>query len=605
MFHKNISLLCLLFITILFGCDETQSVRTQKQNKSPNVIIILTDDQGYGDVGSHGNPILQTPHIDAFAEGGVEVTNFHVGTTCTPTRAGLLTGRNANRNNAWHTIAGCSILNQKEETIAEVFKKNGYQTAMFGKWHLGDNYPYRPHDRGFQTAFYCKGGGVWQTPDYWLNDYFDDTYMRNGVPEKVEGYCTDVWFSETIDFIEEQKNKAEPFFVYLAPNAAHSPFNVPKEYFTKYEDADLTPRLKRFYGMLTNLDDNFGRLLDYLTDNQLADNTIVIYTTDNGTAGGIHTDRATSKKYGFNAGLKGQKASHYDGGHRVPFYIRYPNGELNNGTKCNELIAHVDLLPTLANLCQIDFQPQLPLDGQSQLEHLLGNKKDTSRMLVIDTQRNQWPKKGRRACVMTRDWRLVNNEELYHTSTDPGQTKDISQQYPERVQRMQKFYDDWWASTEKDWVYATIPIGSTNANPTMITVHDLHTEELLNWNQQQIRMAKDNPADGFYSIEVVEEGTYEFTISRYPPESNLAFTATAEPQSPTATNNGFKEGKVLKINAVQIEFKEISNEEKVEPTTQATSITANLKKGKGQLKSWFVLQNGTKIPAYYTLIRKI
>ncbi|MEM1121237.1 MAG: arylsulfatase [Bacteroidota bacterium] len=601
---KNINCL-LFFFGMLSGCQTQTDTKSNVVTEAPNVIIILADDQGYGDVGSHGNSIIQTPHLDGFAKNAVEVTNFHVGTTCTPTRAGLMTGRNANRNNAWHTIAGCSILNRKEETMAEVFQKNGYQTTMIGKWHLGDNYPYRPQDRGFQNTFYCQGGGVWQTPDYWLNDYFDDIYMRNGAPEKVEGYCTDVWFSETINYIDQQKDKAEPFFVYLAPNAAHAPFNVPSEYIAKYKDADLTPTLKRFYGMVTNLDDNFGQLLAYLDDHQLADNTVVIYTTDNGTAGGIHTDQAAGKKYGYNAELRGQKGSHYDGGHRVPFYIRYPNGQLNKGQKSNELVAHVDLLPTLSALCGLNFQPKLPLDGINRVTQLTKMEKDTTRLLVIDTQRNQWPKKGRNACVMSRDWRLVNGNELYHTTTDPSQKVDVSSQHPERVQQMQQFYDQWWNSTEKDWHYAHILIGDKATESTIITVHDLHTEELLNWNQQQIRLAKDNPTDGYYTIEVAEAGDYSFSISRYPPKSGLAFNATAKPQPAKPNNDGFAEGKVLVIKEVQIEYGAVSAKQSVEMEGKSVMVIATLPKGKGQLKSWFVLENGEKIPAYYTLIRKV
>lgn len=176
-----------VLVLIFSSCKDRNTVEKKKANdfERPNVIFIITDDQGYGDVGFHGNTIIKTPNIDALAAKSTELTNFHVGTTCAPSRAGLMTGRNSNRNNAWHTIGGCSILNEEEQTISEVFQENGYATAMFGKWHLGDNYPFRPHDRGFDNALYHGGGGVGQTPDYWNNDYFDDTYFRNGIPEKL------------------------------------------------------------------------------------------------------------------------------------------------------------------------------------------------------------------------------------------------------------------------------------------------------------------------------------------------------------------------------------------------------------------------------------
>ncbi|NNL02391.1 MAG: sulfatase-like hydrolase/transferase, partial [Eudoraea sp.] len=308
--------LILLIGLLIFSCKEHNS-NVSQLTQNPNVIIVFTDDQGYGDLGYHGNPILKTPNLDAFAEASLELTNFHVGTTCSPSRAGLLTGRNANRNNAWHTIAGCSILSANEETMAEVFGNNQYETVMFGKWHLGDNYPYRPIDRGFQHALYHGGGGIGQTPDYWGNDYFNDNYFRNGKPEKFNGYCTDVWFNQAIEFLEERES-GEPFFMYLALNAAHSPFNVPDAFAEMYEDAPLSEEQKRFYGMITNIDLNFGRLIEYLKKNKLFENTILIFTTDNGTARGITHLKDKDKVLGYNAGLRGIKGSHYDGGHRVP-----------------------------------------------------------------------------------------------------------------------------------------------------------------------------------------------------------------------------------------------------------------------------------------------
>ena len=217
----------LLIVSILnYSCNDKQESQETTATK-PNVIIVITDDQGYGDLGHTGNKIIKTPTIDQFASEAVNFTNYHVGTTCAPTRAGLLTGRNCNRNGVWHTIMGASLLNREEITLADVFKQNGYSTGMFGKWHLGDNHPFRPEDRGFQETFYHGGGGVGQTPDYWNNDYFDDTYLRNGTPEKVTGYCTDVWFDEAIKFIENKKD--DQFLCYLSLNAPHSPFNVPQE----------------------------------------------------------------------------------------------------------------------------------------------------------------------------------------------------------------------------------------------------------------------------------------------------------------------------------------------------------------------------------------
>ena len=246
-----------------------------------------------------------------------------------------MTGKYANRVGVWHTIGGVSILRKEEVTIAEVFKNNGYETAMFGKWHLGDTYPSRPQDKGFQYTVAHGGGGVGQTPDYWNNDYFDDVYLENGKPKRYKGYCTDVWFDEAIKYIEEKKD--EPFFAYISTNAPHLPYNVPEEYYNKYKDLDIPEFQKIFYGMITNVDDNFAKLQQKLKDLKIDDNTIVIFMTDNGTASGYKTVKG--KLHGFNAGMRGTKNSEYDGGHRVPFFISYPDMNIKGGKDINELAA--------------------------------------------------------------------------------------------------------------------------------------------------------------------------------------------------------------------------------------------------------------------------
>lgn len=255
-----------------------------------------------------------------------------------------------------------SMLNKGETTIANVFQENGYKTAMFGKWHLGDNSPFHPQERGFDEAFYHGGGGIGQTPDYCNNDYFDDSYFRNGVPEKKKGYCTDVWFNEALSFIEAKKD--EPFFCYLSLNAPHGPYNVPEEYYNLYKDETrIDETQKRFYGMITNIDDNFSKLLKKLETLGIAKNTIVVFTTDNGTAAGYHVNNKTGQESGYNAGMRGTKGSEYDGGHRVPFIIRWPDGGLTGGKSLNSLVAHVDMLPTLRALTGQNFTPTKTMDG--------------------------------------------------------------------------------------------------------------------------------------------------------------------------------------------------------------------------------------------------
>ena len=223
----------------------------------PNVVIVLSDDQGYADFGCHGNATIYTPNLDKLYEESTHLTDFHMAPTCAPARAGLMTGRYNDRSCVWHTIGGRSILHKAETTMAEIFKDSGYTTACFGKWHLGDNYPYRPYDRGFDEVVVHRGGGIGQTPDYWNNDYFTNVFDNMGTPQRYEGYCTDVFFDLAIDFINRHKEK--PFLVYLAPNAPHYPLRVPEKYENLYKGKMPDNRAK-CYGMLTNIDENVAKL---------------------------------------------------------------------------------------------------------------------------------------------------------------------------------------------------------------------------------------------------------------------------------------------------------------------------------------------------------
>ncbi|MFQ6097963.1 MAG: sulfatase-like hydrolase/transferase, partial [Armatimonadota bacterium] len=243
--------------------------------KRPNVVLVMTDDQGYGDLACLGNSVIETPNLDRLHGESVRLSNFHVDPTCSPTRASLMTGRYSSRTGVWHTIMGRSLLHKDEVTMADVFAASGYRTGIFGKWHLGDNYPFRPEDRGFQEVLVHGGGGVGQGPDYWGNDYFDDTYRHNGELEAFKGYCTDVFFENAVEFIEA--NKGRPFFVYLPTNAPHGPYNVAEEYQKPYLAKGVEARQASFYGMITNIDDNMGRLMRRLRDLGLEKDTILIF----------------------------------------------------------------------------------------------------------------------------------------------------------------------------------------------------------------------------------------------------------------------------------------------------------------------------------------
>ena len=329
----------------------------------PNVVFVLTDDQGYGDLSCHGNPIVKTPHIDALYSDSVRLTDYHVGPTCAPTRAGLLTGHYANSTGVWRTSGGRSLLRADEVSMADHFRRNGYATGIFGKWHLGDNAPYRPQDRGFETVVVHGGGGVGQTPDFWGNSYFDDSYWDGQHFRKYEGYCTDVWFQQALEFIERNRNK--PFFCYIPTNAPHAPFLVDPTHSDPY--LPLTPHQDRakFYGMLAKIDENVGNLRFQLRELELEEDTIFVFMTDNGSAGGLDVDEDQFVTSGFNAGMRGKKGSAYDGGHRVPFFMHWPGGGLDTGRDVDRLTANIDILPTLIEVCGLDSSGASEFDGRS------------------------------------------------------------------------------------------------------------------------------------------------------------------------------------------------------------------------------------------------
>lgn len=333
----------------------------------PNVIVVITDDQGYGDLSFTGNPIVKTPQLDQFAEQSIRLTNYHVDPTCSPTRAALMTGRYSDRAGVWHTLMGRSLLRARETTMADVFEANHYATGFFGKWHLGDTYPFRPEDRGFQHVVMHGSGAIGQAADYWGNDYFNDTYYVNGKWTKFEGYCTDIWFSEARKFIQTCATKKKPFFIYLSTNAPHQPLRAPQKYLEMYLN---NPGMEGhqeaipFYGMISNIDDNFGVLRAFLKQEGLEENTILIFTTDNGSSKGSGI---------YNAGMKGGKGVAFEGGHRVPFFLRWPEGKLVGGAEVDQITAHLDLLPTFIDL--LDLQaPSIEFDGTSLVDVLRGDK---------------------------------------------------------------------------------------------------------------------------------------------------------------------------------------------------------------------------------------
>ncbi|MCY4070137.1 MAG: arylsulfatase [Chloroflexi bacterium] len=510
----------------------------------PNVIFVITDDQGYGDIGCHGNPILQTPNLDQMARDGVQLDDHHHDPLCSPSRAALLTGQYAARNGVWHVIHGRHLLDPRAMTMGDVFSANGYRTGMFGKWHLGDNYPFAPQFRGFDQVLCHRGGGVGELPDYWGNNYIDDCYFRDGEPVRCQGYCTDVFFDEAIRFIEA--DPGSPFFVYLATNAMHAPHIVPEEYAAPYRKLAIPEDRANFYGMIANFDENMGKLFRALQELQLDENTIVIFTADHGTAAGF--DPASGE--GYNAGMRGKKGSMYDGGHRVNCFFRW-KGELPEGSLVNSLTAHVDMLPTLIELCGLELKGEVDFDGASLASQMLGESdRSAGRTLFIHLQPDR-PEKWR-DCVVLRDgWRLIKGTELYDVASDQGQQRDISSEHPDVVRELRGEYETWWDSLREPFSgYVQIPIGAAQENPVLLSARDWHpTAGRVPWRQDWISDSA-HDANGFWMIDVREAGQYEVELRAYPREADLRAGAT----SARLEIDGVEYARVSQENARSVRF---------------------------------------------------
>ncbi|MGJ8642530.1 MAG: arylsulfatase [Luteolibacter sp.] len=568
----------------------------------PNIVFVISDDQGYGDLACHGHPYAITPAIDKLQKESVVLDDYHVAPTCSPTRCGLLTGHWTNRTGVWHTVNGRSMLRENETTIATLLKENGYTTGMFGKWHLGDNYPYRPEDRGFEEVYRHGGGGVGQTPDLWNNNYFDGRYFHNGVIVDAKGFCTDVFFDYGIKFIKDSAAAKKPFFAYISTNAPHSPLHCPQKYMDMYPDK--TPKEQAFYGMVTNIDDNVARTRKVIDELGITDNTIFIFTTDNGTAFG---------KDIYNAGMRDGKASPYDGGHRVPFMMHWPNGEMTEYKSVKTLTGFVDIVPTLLDLTGSDDIPaDLKFDGKS-IKELLYKGDDTdwpARYLITDSQRVRDPIKWKDSSVMSEQWRLINGEELYEIDEDPGQKNNVAAEHPEQVQAMRKFYDDWWAELEPTFSQTTeIYLGHPDAPVVTLTAHDWIQIQLPPWNQGHIRIdpeTKDGKHEGHWAVKAVEAGSYNFEMRRWPKEADLPITAGVPglPNVPGADKAfSTKKGTAYPVTTatLRINGKDVESQAIPDGATHVT-FTAELSKGAHKLSPVFLTEDGKELGAYFLIV---
>lgn len=434
----------------------------------PNIVLIITDDQGYGDLSCHGNPILQTPRLDRLAAESLRWTNFHVSPTCAPTRSALLTGRHEFKNGVTHTIYERERLTLSAITLPQVLAQAGYATGIFGKWHLGDEDPYQPTQRGFQEAVIHGGGGIGQSypgscGDAPGNSYFGPVLRHNGRFEKTEGYCTDEFFTHATRWIDTVRGK-QPFFCYLATNAPHAPLDCPDDYIAKYT-GKVKDDVAKFYGMIGNIDDNVGRLLDQLEAWNLSRDTLVIFLTDNGSAHGAQV---------FSAGMRAAKGTPYEGGTRVPLFLRWP-GTIEPGER-SQLVCHYDLFPTLVDWLELRATDELrrQIEGRS-LRTLITDATAAWPSRDVVTHVGRWdrgtdpretPAIGQYVrCSLRRDnWTLVSMAkagppqwELYDLTTDPGQMKNVAAEHPAMVRELHTAYDAWWTEVLPHLVNERVP----------------------------------------------------------------------------------------------------------------------------------------------------
>lgn len=563
--------------------------------EQPNVILVLTDDQGIGDLGAHGNPWIKTPNLDTFYEDVVRLTDFHVSPVCTPTRGAIMTGRYPINNGAWATYKGRDAMFGDSLTMAEVFQQNGYRTGLFGKWHLGDNYPVRPTDSGFDVAVHHKSGGVGELSDYWGNDYFDDIYFVNNEPQQFSGYCTDIWFDQAMKFIRETDD--QPFFVYLPTNAPHGPFIVAEKYAAPYRHLVGNKIVgAEFYGMITNIDENFGRLEVFLEETDLADNTILIFMTDNGSGGG----RSNNDDLGFNQGFSGKKGSKLEGGHRVPFFIRWKDGHVEGGRDLADLSAHVDLLPTLAGLCGFKVPTQINLDGIDLSERLQGGGVNDAERTVFVHHNQDWrpPMDEDQTCIAKGPWRLVNGTDLYDIEQDRAQQNNLAKQHPEIVQQLLTQNLGFVANAKSQREYYEFPpsiIGNPQQLVTTLTIQHAIGDDAGFWKCEHVAAGLKSE-NNRHSIEVEKAGRYRIECRRWPRECPGPIHGI-----PAENPEDKFDYQRIAPETVQIQIANQVIEKSIGPDDHSVIFDVWLEEGKTLLSNDFI-EDGKKFGVYYTYI---
>ncbi len=468
------------FVQLTGGVSQVNAETSESSlaGKRPNIIVVITDDQGYGPVGEHGHPWIHTPNLDELYRSSAHFTRFLVSPTCAPTRSALMTGRHPMRNGVTHTILERERMTLDATTLPQVLKSVGYTTGIFGKWHLGDEEPYQPHNRGFDEAFIHGAGGIGQAykcscADAPGNKYFDPVIRHNGSFVKTSGFCTDLFFTAALGWIKGVQKTDSPFFAYITTNAPHGPFIAPPKNTKRFTDLGFGKNQAGFYGMIENIDENVGRLLTKLDAWQLFDNTLVIFMSDNGMTGNgsgrlgrsLGQDANGNQLMPYNAQMKGLKGSADEGGVRVPFFVRW-DGQIKPGRDIDRIAAHLDLFPTLASLAGAT-QPKGQVEGRSLLP-LIENPAASWEDRYLVTHKGRW-KTGadpddyqwKGFAVRNQRFRFVDGNALYDMEKDPNQKSNVIEDHPQVVAEMKATYDVWWKVTRPLMVNEKAPMSPT------------------------------------------------------------------------------------------------------------------------------------------------
>lgn len=582
---KKKSLLQILVLFVFIGIVLNSCQSSEQIKQRPNVILVLTDDQGYGDLSIHGNPILKTPTLDQLHSESVRLTDFHSSPMCSPTRGQLMTARDAMDNGCTAVCLGRSMVREELPTMADIFKLSGYQTAHFGKWHMGDSYPYRPFDRGFDESISHGAWGITSIADYFDNTYWSGKFDHNGEYIDYDEYCTDTWFEYTLDYIDNWKDGDDPFFIYLATNCPHGPHLCDNIYSDPYLAEGLDTITSKFFGQIANIDENMARLLEILNEKGLSDNTILIYMTDNGTVQGEKV---------FNAGMRGKKTLPYEGGHRVPFFVRWPDGGIGEPRDIDILTQVQDVLPTLIDWCGLDTPENAGFDGSSLVPLFKGETNSIEDRILVVQYDNPYVPENNKA-VMWKKWRLVKGTELFDLSVDPGQQNNIAEENPEVFQKLRDYYEQWLQDAMKGYDQTRfIHLGNEIQNPLMLYSSDWQGSYADNiWNLLS------GDAIGWWDVIVEKEGTYEFTLSRWHPASGTALTDSLE------MAGGVMRGG-LAIEKARIRVGEEKKQLDTKPGQSQVIFTLNLKEGPTKVETWFLDEEGNEIcSAYYTEVEMI